>query len=419
MRRGMAPKAIVMGAVFLLLLSAMALPSAALPDDTLSLTFPSLRIAGAKGEGHGLGWYDSHSSPPKDCIVIELQLMSRLRTLDDLWSSIIPLWPSPLLLDNNSNGMLFLDYYENLRVQTNSPGFGLPFGFPFASSEPVSFPCPRQINEACQPTYCPVHLERMHFTSAMTVASQDGRICNRFSSFTSCIATSSKWWVDRCPWDFARFQARAPFSDDGAIYGTGFDNLAFSQDIDCSNPPYGPRYAGLGYDYSFLLGGDDNWLSSGQQGIPVAAVVPFNDGQDSTGFFVSCLQVTYTTVDSSTPVPTVTPGNVDDGVDWFLVLDLDAISLKTATTSWNGALARYDFGADGQALAGLYDYGGDNDCDFARSPAPECSNGHDEADPEVDFSDTLSDEQDGDCWQPVGAPGAEGYRVAYNPTGRE
>jgi hypothetical protein len=315
------------------------LAGAAVNDDTLSRSFVYVSGARAEMDGDGTGWLDA-SNPPNVCVA----------SLRGVQTPIIGVF-----------------YYETLRVYTNLPGFVEPTTVP-ATATFVPLACPAVLNPLCTAiTSCGIYIQPTTVGAfARTIIPQDGLVCTQQSSFISCVVTASKWTIAACPWASATFTSG--LVNKGFFAGTGLETLLMSQDINCAG--YGPAY-----DVSFLLGSGGDLLSSGFEGVPASLLVPFGNGADDTGFVVQCLQATYTTVDTSTPIPTITPGIVEDGVDWEQILDLDDAFSAFPGTNWVGDLSKQvgSGGATTIALAGLYNLGGANGCDFtANTTLPEC-----------------------------------------------
>jgi hypothetical protein len=335
--------------------------------------------------------YD-HSGIPKD---VQLQVGVEAHQnfqVPAVRAPLYPLYPLDSRYDRDhppkvdvslqaSRTLLHMDdplyYYHNLRVHTNLPGFLRPTTIP--GFNPIPAPCPAIINPRCTAgNNCAIRIPPMILDPlARTVIQQQGRVCSAHSSFVYCLPTAATWTMATCPWASAGFVARPYGSNLGVLGGTGLESVAFSSDINC---PGG--YVNAGYDASGLL---LDWYGeplSSFDGVPASLLVPYGNNVDDTGFAVSCLQVTYTTLDYSSPVPII-DFETEDGVDWSLILDLDAPD----SPGWVGALIEY-IGSSGDnlaynlALQGLYDLGGQNDCDFGGTASlPECADGRDNAPP--------------------------------------
>jgi hypothetical protein len=317
---------IALVAAGLALVTLAPLAAASPTDDTLSRSFPY--ISGVRAATTGVGWYDN-DTPPNVCII-------------DLLGVQAPVGGS--------------FYYETLRVYTNLPGFGSPVTFP-PSGLAVPLVCPAVINPLCTAlSMCAIHIAPMTVSPVVrTLIPQDGSICTQQSSFVTCIATAGAWTLNTCPWASASFTTRAN-PNKGVLGGTDLANVLLSQDINCSVYTFATPVSATA-----LLGNEGNPLSSGFNGVPAANLVLFGAGGDNTAYVVQCLKATYTTIDSSV-VPPAVGSATEDGVDYELVLDLDG-----AGANWAGALTKHVSGTGvggNLALQGLYDLGGDNDCDF-------------------------------------------------------
>src|ERR1044072_6012703 len=293
-------------AVGLALMALAPLAGAAVADDTLSRSFVYVSGVRAEMAGDGIGWLDA-SNPPNVCVA----------SLRGVQSPIIGVF-----------------YYETLRVYTNLPGFTSPTTQP-ANTVFVPLNCPAILNPLCGPptsATCGIYIQPTTVGAlARTIIPQDGLVCTQQSSFISCVVTASKWTIAACPWANATFTSG--LVNKGFFAGTGLETLLMSQDINCAG-------CAPAYDVSFLLGSGGDLLSSGFEGVPASLLVPFGNGADDTGFVVQCLQATYTTVDTSTPIPTITPGIVEDGVDWEQILDLDDAFSAFPGTNWVGDLSK-------------------------------------------------------------------------------
>jgi hypothetical protein len=305
-------------------------------DDTLSRSF--VYVSGVRAEtaaNTGVGWYDN-SNPPNVCIIDLLGVQSPL---------------------------VGVFYYETGRVYHNAPGFGSAIVIP-PNGVSVPLACPAIVNPLCSAaTMCAIHVAPVTIQPVVrTIIPQDGSVCTQQSSFITCIATSASWTLNACPWASASFTARAPGSNKGLLGGTGLENVILSQDINCTAYTFATPVSGTSH-----LGSDGNPLASGFDGVVATDLVPFGNGVDNTSFVVQCLKATYTTIDSSV-VPPLTGSATEDGVDYEQILDLDAVTLANFS-GWTGDLAKQVGGVGGTsgnlALQGLYDLGGDNDCDFA------------------------------------------------------
>jgi hypothetical protein len=316
------------------------LAGANLNDDTLSRTFPY--ISGARAHANGyIGWYDNAAAP-------------------NVCALSFPGGQVPI------GG---LEYDEALRISTNLPGFTRPTTVPGAPLLPAA--CPAIVNPLCSiNSGCAIRIPSVTVgPHARTIIPQDGLVCVRQSAFITCIVTGSRWTISACPWASATFAAPLP--------GKGGVPFLMSSDINCA------AYVHAGFDATFLLGSGGNLLSSGFDGVPASLLVRYANGADDTAFAVSCLVATYTTIDTSTVIPTIGSAT-EDGVDWSLVLDLDA----PGGAGWLGALLKH-VGAGN--LPGVYDLEGGNDCDFAGTVAlPQCFDGIDnDGDGVADVDDDL------------------------------
>jgi hypothetical protein len=294
-------------------------------DDTLSRSFVKVLLASSVTHPNtGIGWYDN-AVPPNLCVASLLGVQAPL------------------------GGAL---YYESARTYANAPGFGNAVTTPGLPAIPA--PCPAVVQPSCSAlSGCAIHVPPVTVSPvARTLIPQDGVVCTHQSSFITCIPTAGAWTLAACPWSSATFTTRDA-GGQGTLGGTGLANVLLSQDIDCD-----VAYANT-MTATALLGSGGNPLSSGFDGVPATALVPFG-GADDTAYGVQCLTATYTTVDDSV-VPPAVGSATEDGVDYELILDLDA------PTSWANALAKHvgGTGVGGNlALQGLYDLGGGNDCDF-------------------------------------------------------
>src|ERR1041385_848184 len=366
-------------AVGLALMALAPLAGAAVADDTLSRSFVYVSGVRAEMAGDGIGWLDA-SNPPNVCVA----------SLRGVQSPIIGVF-----------------YYETLRVYTNLPGFTSPTTQP-ANTVFVPLNCPAILNPLCGPptsATCGIYIQPTTVGAlARTIIPQDGLVCTQQSSFISCVVTASKWTIAACPWANAGFVSGQV--NKGFFAGTGLETLLMSRDITCS------AYANAGYDVSFLLGSGGDLLSSGFDGVPASLLVPFGNGDD-TSFVVQCLDVVYTTVDTSTPIPTITPNVPGGGVDWEQILDLDA----PGGAGWIGDLGKQvgSGGATTLALAGLYNLGGNNNCDFTANTAlPQCSDGINRSEEHTSGNDNNADWRDSGCYST--GPGGISY---YNPARSE
>jgi hypothetical protein len=326
-------------------------------DDDVSRTFT---YVGAPRMTHGgvrAGWLDS-STPGNACLL-------------SLFSLQVPVGG--------------VNYYETLRVTSNVNV--VPATLP--GLPPIPLPCPSFINPSCTAlSGCALRLDPITVRGG-TLVYQDALLCTQ-SSFADCMPTEAGWAVSTCAWADASFATRPSGPNEGVLGGTGLENVLLSKDINCGGSGYtrpsdrsqqlvtfgrnvvsslgrfrvyadgAERY---GFPIDFVNAGADSSATGlvvgGMGAFAVASEVAPGAG---TRYLVSCLFVKRTVIDLSTIPPSISYGVVEDSVDWFLVLD----DMDT-NSNWVGALVKHvgpgGFGGN-LGLQGLYDQGGDNDCDF-------------------------------------------------------
>jgi hypothetical protein len=305
------------------------LAQAVATDDELVRNFPYVSGARVDMDNNGIGWYDN-ANPPNVCLIALLGVQTPI-------------------------GGTY--YYEDLRTAINFAGVGS--ATHVGGIAPTPLACPAVLNPVCA-IGCAIYVEGFTVAPlARTLLPVDTLICTQHSAFISCFLDPStvSWNVKTCDVADATFNERAAGSNKGMLAGTGLENIVMSRQINCgSSLSTATSYNALLNDFTATSYG------SGFDGAELAAHVAFGNAADDSAYVISCTASSHTDIDTSTVPPTVSTDS-QDGVDWVLGLDLDAVTAGSAA-NWAGYLVSHLVGPGlgGQLAPGMGDLGADNDC---------------------------------------------------------